>query len=188
MTQMTPPQHFGDLSHPHRHARMSGVRLLHGVHCQSTQDVHHVPARCGGTGNCFDFGDGAHARASSSCSAAECSDSSWSSPRYFAPIRISSTAYKGRSGSASDVRTTSAALKFWPIVHKLGVATVNRPAAFAERTPISESSNAIARWAGTPSRSRAKLYMSGAGFFLGTTSPVAITSNHPTASLPKLAV
>src|ERR1700722_4234934 len=157
MTQVAPPEHLGDLRHTHRHAGVTGVRFLNRVHCKDAQDVHHVPSRRRGTGNRFNLGDGAHTGASFSNSAAECNVSSWSRPRYFAPIRSSSIAYNGRSGSAKDVSTTSAGVKSWPMVHRLGVATVNKPAAFAARTPIAESSKAIARWAGTPSCSSARL-------------------------------
>ena len=39
MTQVSPPQHFGDLGHAHRHAGMARVRLLHGIHGQRAKDV-----------------------------------------------------------------------------------------------------------------------------------------------------
>src|SRR5574340_1345838 len=34
MAQMTVPQYIGDLRHAHRRARVAGIRLLHGIHCQ----------------------------------------------------------------------------------------------------------------------------------------------------------
>ena len=38
------PEHFGDVGHAHRHARMPGIGLLHGVHRQGTNRVGQLPA------------------------------------------------------------------------------------------------------------------------------------------------
>src|ERR1019366_5397245 len=46
VAQVVAPQHFGDLGHPHRHARMAGIRLLHGIHRQGANGVAQVLARC----------------------------------------------------------------------------------------------------------------------------------------------
>jgi hypothetical protein len=48
VAQVAAPQHLGDLGHAHRHARMAGVRLLHGVHRQRPYHVHDVAAACAG--------------------------------------------------------------------------------------------------------------------------------------------
>jgi hypothetical protein len=32
MFQVMPPEYFGDFRHTHRHAGMSGIRLLHRIH------------------------------------------------------------------------------------------------------------------------------------------------------------
>ena len=44
MTQMTPPQHLRDLGHAHRHAGMTGVRLLNRVHRECAQHIDGVAA------------------------------------------------------------------------------------------------------------------------------------------------
>ena len=42
VAQVPAPEHLGDLGHPHRHAGMTGVGLLHRVHGERSHGVHHV--------------------------------------------------------------------------------------------------------------------------------------------------
>src|SRR6185437_14346262 len=39
VAQMAAPEHLGDLSHPQGHARVTGIRLLHGIHGEGSQHV-----------------------------------------------------------------------------------------------------------------------------------------------------
>src|SRR5690242_2753771 len=101
---------------------MTRVGLLYGVHGEDAHGVDHIAARCPGAGNGLNLGDCAHIAPPDTgvIATVECSTASCFNPRYFAPIRSSSVAYRGLSGSARDVSTRSASAKPWPIVHRLG--------------------------------------------------------------------
>jgi len=38
------PQHLGDVGHAHRHAGVTGIGLLHGIHAEGTDGVGELPA------------------------------------------------------------------------------------------------------------------------------------------------